>query len=444
MAFEYDYAKVEKEFGIIFDSKSVISQFGGVSPLIAFLNRGQFKQRLREQFGAERSRSLLQILIGIVCGADSMVGVARCGQDPIVKKYIGAAIKEAQLGRDVRSFSKSQIESLHELVISLSIYLIAQEIPQSEELIFDVDSTAVEKYGQQQGVEEGYIEKDKIESCYQYLLFRLHQAECFFWGTIRAGSSHSQNGYVEHLRRFLPLFKGQWRVCFRTDSGYFSEAAIDCYVENDADFFCKMPMLPQAVAIAQTSADIGWRASEKEDERGIEYGERLTNTEQGTLYRVVYKRTLNRTQLSIFGEEALYRYDAIATVNQTKEAEEVFSFYNQRAHIENNIRELKEDYAIGKIVTENFDANDVITQVTLMGYLLVTHFKKKVLPKNYQKMQLQTLRWRVFNIPGKLLKGAGRTLYRIYNRLVPAGFYARMFYRLKYLKSWVLAPPTFA
>ena len=61
--------------------------------------------------------------------------------------------------------------------------------------------------------------------------------------------------------------------------------------------------------------------------------------------------------------------------------------YNKRAHIENAIKELKEDYQLGKIVTDSFDANDVITQTTMMAFIIkkVKYFKSWVLePPNLE------------------------------------------------------------
>jgi len=145
----YDYGKVEKEFGVLFDRSSKISQFGGLAPLIAFLRKGRFKERLTIEFGEEKARSMLQLILGIVAGADRMKGVARAGNDPLIRQYLGNPVGEAQLARDFKSLNKSQIQRLHEWVTSIAILELVQEIPQSEALVFDVDATSVEKYGDQ-------------------------------------------------------------------------------------------------------------------------------------------------------------------------------------------------------------------------------------------------------------------------------------------------------
>jgi len=72
---------------------------------------------------------------------------------------------------------------------------------------------------------------------------------------------------------------------------------------------------------------------------------------------------------------------------------------------------------LGKIVTDSFDANDVITQATMMAYMLIQVLKNEVLPPKMNRMRLSTLRTQVFNIPAFIIKKA------------------RSFY------SWVLEPP---
>jgi Transposase DDE domain group 1 len=445
--FQYNYEKVLKEFGVEFDRRPIVSQFGGLAPFLAFLNKGQFRRRLAEQFGEQKARSIIQLMIGIIVGAKDMEDVERIGNDDgYIRKYLKqglvGAVGAIQLGRDFRAFKKSELESFHDFNMSLPILELAREIPQTETLIFDIDATAVEKYGKQEGVEEGYVEKDKILSCYQYLFFRLHNLDTFFYGTIRGGAAHSQNGFTQYLRRFLPLFKSKWRTVWRADSGYFNESAFDVFSENDATFFIKAPMSEPRAGMASTSVELLWKQDSRD--KNAEYASRLTNTAQGTVWREVFKRSKKKgKQLELLGI-AEYRYDCVATNDLVIDDFGAFEFYNARANIENSIKELKYGYQLGEVVTDSFDANDAITQVTMLAYLLMSHFKRLALPKDLQRMQISTLRWRLFNIPGRMLWSARRQWVRLYNVFTDEKTYAAIFYKIKYLKSWVLCPPAIA
>jgi hypothetical protein len=445
--FQYNYDRVMKEFGVAFDRRPIVSQFGGLAPFLAFLSKGQFRRRFAEQFGEQKARSIIQLMIGVIVGAKDMEDVERIGNsDGYIRKYLKqglvGAVGATQLARDFKAFGKAELEVFHDFNMSLSILELARELPQTEVLVFDIDATAVEKYGSQEGVEEGYVEKDKILACYQYLFFRLHNLDTFLYGTIRGGAAHSQNGLVEYLERFLPLFKDKWKTAWRADAGYFNEAAFDVFSENDATFFIKAPMSEPRVGMASHSTELVWRRDERDS--GAEYASRLTNTERGTVWREVFKRTKKKgAQLSLLGI-AEYRYDCVATNDLVIDEFGAFSFYNARANIENNIRELKNGYSLGDIVTDCFDANDAITQVTMTAYLLMSHFKRLALPKDLRRMQLTTLRWRLFNIPGRMLWSARREWIKLFNVFTDEKTYAAIFYKIKYLRSWVLSPPALA
>lgn len=428
------------KYGIIFDGSQdrKLSQFGGLAPVFQMLKKGRIRERLEELLGPTKARSILQLGLSILAGGKSLEDGHRVAQDPVVQKFLKNPVGPVELGRNFKSFSRSQIESFHDFNRSLAMLELAQLIPQEEEIIFDVDATAVEKYGSQEGVEHGYVERDKIESCYQYLFFRCHNLNTFFYGTVRAGSSHSQNGWVEYLEQFLPPFKKQWKVCIRADSGYFSERMVDCTAENEARFFVKAAMIVTRQNLAQNSADLVWFADSRS---GSEYASYLTNTGRGTPYREIYRRTkVENNQLSLL-ESAAYRYDCLTTNDLIITEAEAFLFYNGRANIENNIRELKNDWSLGKIVTDDFDANDVITQVILFFYILLSHLKRTVFPEEMKRHQLSTLRTRLFNIPAGLFRTARKNWSRIQNAFSSEKIYAAIMRGIESLRSWILAPP---
>lgn len=430
--------KILNDFGIIYNSKKNLSQLGGLKVLIELLKRGKFRERLTLQFGPYKARSILQMLLGLWAGARTMLEVGQICKDPLVKKFIGDAVEEAQLGRDFRSFSKEEIESFHDFNVAQTIFDLIQKTPQSEVLYFDVDATSVEKYGHQEGVEKGYVGADQPESCYQYLLIYFNNRKIFLHGTIRGGSAHSQNDFCGYLQRFLPMLQKQWKVVFRADSGYFNEAAFDLFSEHAAEFFIKAPMSTSRQNLVQTSPELVWGT----EKNGCSYASYTTQTKAETKYRDIYKRTRldEQGQLGLL-EAANYRFDCLTTNDFLVEEDHAFEIYNKRAHIENAIKELKEDYQLGRIVTESFDANDVITQVTMLAYMLVQIMKNEVLPPKLSRLRLSTLRTQVFNIPACLVHWARRELIHLQNIFVSEKLMAQITIRVRSFNSWVIDPP---
>jgi hypothetical protein len=427
---------VKREFGIELDTSGRLAQFGGVRPFIALLKKADIKRRLTEVVGSDAARVLLQFVIGIIVGAQDMEEVERIGKDAAIAPYLVTPVSATRIPRVLKNLPRNMVEKLHEFVVSLSMLDLATFYPEGGFLDVEADSTAVKKYGSQEGVAQGYIEKDKIEPCYQYLLFRLHQTNTFLYGTIRDGSAHSQNGFAGYLKRFLPVFKEtNWRVRLRIDSGFYSDETIDECTANKAFVYVKCPMSESRKNQAQ-SPDLVWVPDSQDPRIGWSFYK--TVTAKGAEYREVFKRTEYQDAGMLFPD---LRFDCVATNDLAMEPSKVFQHYNGRANIENSIKELKYDYKLGKIVTQSFDVNDILTQATIMAHVLIQHFKRLVLDKNDHKIQLSTLRWRVLNLPTFTVRGARRCWYRISNVFMDAQYFLRMVRRLLTKASFLIRPP---
>jgi Transposase DDE domain group 1 len=436
---------LRQEFGVVFGKSSRgISQLGGLDLFVQFVRKGDFRDRLTAQFGPYKARSMLQLMMGVVAGAKNMEDVERLKNDPVVSKYIGNPVVATQLTRDFKSFSAAELQALHDFNLKLGLYSILESVPLGKRLTIDVDATPVRKYGSQEGVEFGYVDRDKTEPCYQYILFRVHELNIILYGTIRAGSTHSQNGIEDYLNRLLPALKHRWDLILRMDSGFFSEKLFDICAENDTTVFVKAPMSKSRSSFAFHSKELVWRKNPDDAKDAWEYAANMTKTQGGSTWREVFKRTAvildEKADLGLSGVVG-YRYQCVATNDFIIEDWKTYPEYNGRSNIENTIKEGKYDYALGDIVTDSFDANDVITQVTILAFNLMAHLKTKVLPVNMAKMWLSTLRTQLFNIPGWLFSHAGKRCLRLYNVFVGAEIYASIYARLKSLRSLVLSPP---
>jgi hypothetical protein len=98
-----------------------------------------------------------------------------------------------------------------------------------------------------------------------------------------------------------------------------------------------------------------------------------------------------------------YSYQVLVT-NLTLEPLHVWRFYNQRARAELIIRELKGAYALGKIPTKDFLANEVFFQIVLLAYSLLNWFKRLCVPVHLQRATLQRLRQRLFVVPTQVVR----------------------------------------
>jgi hypothetical protein len=282
-------AEIKRELGIEFVVARNLSQFGGLQPFLKFLDKVRIRERLTACCGTDKASALLQLMFGLVVGTNSMEGVAEVCKDPAFKSFIKRPLSATQLTRTFKKITAAEISSLHELTTALGIMEFAETSYRGLTVTLDIDATAVEKYGKQEGVAAGYIAKDEIKPCYQY----------------------------------------------------FSRA---------------------------------------------------------------------------------------------------YEIYNGRANIENNIREMKNDYGLGKIVTESFQVNDAITQATLILYILVGHFKRHCLDKDDQKMQLSTVRRKFFHLPARFMSSSRYEWSRICSAVLDKLKWSRIISRVLALRSILTIP----
>lgn len=126
---------------------------------------------------------------------------------------------------------------------------------------------------------------------------------------------------------------------------------------------------------------------------------------------VVIRRPVQR---ELFGEEVpAERYRAIAS-NRPESAEETITWYNARGeHSENRLKELKGGFAMERMPCGTLDANAVYFRIGALAYNLFKLFVRHALPRSWRAHQVQTLRWRLYQTAGKLVRHAGALILKV-------------------------------
>jgi len=91
----------------------------------------------------------------------------------------------------------------------------------------------------------------------------------------------------------------------------------------------------------------------------------------------------------------------------------IWHFYDARAAMEPRIGELRENYALRKIPTRSFAANALYLEILRLAYNLVTAFQRNCLDTSWQNLTLSTLRYKLFLLPGELIRPQNRPVLRL-------------------------------
>jgi hypothetical protein len=141
---------------------------------------------------------------------------------------------------------------------------------------------------------------------------------------------------------------------------------------------------------------------------------------------IVVKKTVTPVLHGIeqfFSEEELLahaseRYSVIATNDLKMSAEEIVYFYRQRGDTsENRIKELKNGFNLKYLPTSHFQANALYFHIGTLAYNLFMLFKR-ILHTSWQRHTIQTIRYKLYHIAGKVITHARQTILKVNQQFV--------------------------
>ena len=126
------------------------------------------------------------------------------------------------------------------------------------------------------------------------------------------------------------------------------------------------------------------------------------------------RRTAHPAQGDLFyGFSENDHYFVLAS-NREETAEETVAWYNQRGETsENRIKELKSGFGLERMPCGQFGANAMFFSIGVLAYNLFIMFKQDVLPKDWRRHQVRTLRWRLYQSAGKVVSHSGYLWLRV-------------------------------
>ncbi len=106
-------------------------------------------------------------------------------------------------------------------------------------------------------------------------------------------------------------------------------------------------------------------------------------------------------------------YYCIATNDNKLSAKEIVTLHRQRGETsENKIKELKNGFNMSYLPTSNFEANSFYFAIGTLAYNLFLLFKQ-ILDRNLQHHTVKTIRYKIYNIAGKVVTHARKIILKV-------------------------------
>ncbi|HEX9719784.1 MAG TPA: IS1380 family transposase [Ramlibacter sp.] len=225
----------------------------------------------------------------------------------------------------------------------------------------------------------------------------------------RAGnaSPNARNAeFIGHCAAQMP--KGTRIAHLRADNAAYQAEIFNACEAQGRSFAIGAPLDAAVLAAIGAIAEEDWRPYQN---GAITETVHSMDHTRHAFRLVVIRRPVQRTLLG--EEDPAERYRAIAS-NRQESAEETLAWYNARGeHSENRIKELKNGFAMERMPCGTLEANAVFFRIGALAYNLFCLFKRLALPQSWRRHQVQTLRWRLYQVAGKVVTHAGAVILKV-------------------------------
>jgi hypothetical protein len=244
----------------------------------------------------------------------------------------------------------------------------------------------------------------------------------------REGNAAPAAGNLEFIRYCAQQMpSGKRIVAVRADSAAYQSAIFNACEERKQRFAMGADLDAAVKTVIAEIPEAAW--SPWRDVQIAETVHSMAKTKQA--FRLIVVR--RPQQGDLFDPNApRYRYTAVAS-NRLESAADTLEWYAQRGETsENRIKELKLGFGMERMPCGQFEANAVFFRLGVLAYHLCQGFKRWALQKEWRQHQVQTLRWRLYQTAGKLVRHAGRTVLKVRDKVIELFEYIRM-------QCWLLA-----
>lgn len=365
-------------------------------------NRGYAPEQLIQQFMAS-----------VWCGANRFEHTEVTRQDDVIRNLWGF---DRMAGHKAfQRFFQKFTHGINQRVFTLWYKWFFQQL-QFDNFTLDVDSTVHTKYGQQEGAKKGYNSHKPGRLSHHPLMAFVAESKMVanFW--LRSGNAYTANNIEAFLDDTFDKLQGKKIGLFRADSGFLHKNVLNYLEQRSVNYIIAVRLIKPLQR--QLISHKGWMKLDT----GIEIAESTyTSPSWDRERRIIMVRqyiplrpkAAGKTLRLFHDDEAVnkYRYGCFMT-NLDLPPAIVWSLYRKRADAENRIKELKYDFGSDSFNMKSFFGTEAVLNVVMMAYNFTSLFRQMVLHTPVHE-QMKTLRYRVFNIGGYIVKNGNQSILKL-------------------------------
>jgi hypothetical protein len=393
------------------------TNFAGGKVMLAFLETIRLNQALQTLGLAKAANAIFPtahilqyLIIGWLLGCERLFHFKFLQGDALVRHALGGRLPHhSLLNKELLRFGASH-EELAPALRKLNVEMVTSSLPES--LILDLDSTVETVYGNQKGAEVGYNSHKQGRKSYHPLLVYEGKSMMLVNAALRPGNTSSSTDVLPFAMQTLDLL-GPRKVRYaRFDKGFGGEDFYAFWESRHIGFVGKMKWTTRLEQQVQTCEH--WTRFIDEDWiiEGITLYYQATTWNKARRVAVIRKMQRYDQDQSQLELDFLWQYEAMVTT-EAWEAIDVWRFYNQRCCMENYIKEGKNGFAIHRIPTQSFAANEIDLLLKLFAYNLFELFKLKCCDPIQRSFTIQRFRREFIHCAGVLVRSGRQVTLKL-------------------------------
>lgn len=377
---------------------------------------------------------VLVVMAMFLVGARRLEQLQYIAHDPLVKRL--CELKRLPRGQTVVNFLKKFTQQRLQALISVNSELVYEQIERLNlaRLTIDVDGTVVQTGNKVSWAVRGFNPHRRNNLSYYPLIAHLAQTGQILRVRNRPGNVHDCKGADVLLRELIgglrERFGRRLPLEFRMDAAFFQEKVLKRLEREGCEYAIKAGMwawlgLKELVANRKRWHRVNDKIGSFETQHYIEAWDI-------TIRLVIYRKHVRHKsprnyQLDLFcPDDGYYEYSAVAT-NKSLTHEALWEFAAGRGAQEKTLSELRGEFALDVVPTNNYQANNAWQQLSVLTHNLFRGFQLDTIAPNktrtrkrtfsYLLHSARTLRFLIISKAGRLARiDSKRTLRLSANR----------------------------
>lgn len=381
----------------------------------------------RHYFVYSNEQLLRQKIYQIIAGYAKDDAADQLTNDPVFTQIVGSDVLASQpsLSRLYPRFDDQSITQLNEA--NQELLDKVHQFRGSKALIFDLDSTHSDTYGEQESA--AYNSHYGTVGFHPLVAFDGITGD-FLKAKLRTGNVYTSNGVVDFIKPLIQHYNEKFPETtpfLRGDSGFAVPALYDLCEDESVYYVIRL----KSNANLQRLADEYHPSTAPADTSRTEcyFEETEYQAKSWSKSRKVIIQSI-RPAGELFFTHSFFVTNLIDAFSP----KDIVRTYQKRGTMENYIKEAKNGFNLDKMSSHSFQVNEVRMMLSLLAYNLTNWMRTLCFPEEQKTMQIQTIRTKLIKVASKLVK-SGRSLYfKLSSSFVYQSFFWKVLQRIQALK----------